>query len=521
MRRILHVFFLLTLLTGTAFSENQSEKLYPGNLLSISLFGNKIISKDYRIDSKGFIHFPDAGAIDTNNQTLSSLRELTIKQLSQTYKNASTLSITLKSQDIYVNVLGLVKNPGLYLVPPESSIQYAIQRAGGLGDGAQMNKIQLRHAGSTTEIDYRKYLDTGDEKLLPRLSSMDTVFVPSSQLISNIYLNQPQSKNEKNNTWLDTPPNQSVRIIGGVTKPGRYVWSSEITLLDLIAEAGGTTPTADTDNIKIITNQTPEAKSRTIRFNLSKFMQQGGNLANIPTIKAGYTIDIPLRGSAEDKYTWTQQDAKTMIYVFGEVKKPGRYYFDNKLNFLDILSAADGPTEKADLHDVHLIDRQGVYPQVVHVNLALYFETGDSELIPSVLTGDAVYVPQITKDYTEIKSNHVVKILGEVAKPGRYRFTSNMTILDLLSTAGGPTSQAWVSKILIVNIGPDMQSKTSVFDLMKFSRTGNLTMLPTLREGDVVYVPNNLEDDKKRFAELLQNIANIVLIISSGRNISN
>jgi protein involved in polysaccharide export with SLBB domain len=218
-----------------------------------------------------------------------------------------------------------------------------------------------------------------------------------------------------------------------------------------------------------------------------------------------------------EKNTWTKTDSKTVVYVFGEVRKPGRYRFDNKLNFLDILSAADGPTEKADLHDVHLIDRQGVYPQVLHVNLSLYFETGDPELIPPILTGDAVYVPQITRDYTEINSRHVVKILGEVAKPGRYRYTSNMTILDLLSAAGGPTSGAWVTKILIVNIGPKLESKTSVFDLMKFSRTGDLRMLPTLREGDVVYVPNNMEDDKKRFAELLQNLANIVLIISTGR----
>ena len=110
---------------------------------------------------------------------------------------------------------------------------------------------------------------------------------------------------------------------------------------------------------------------------------------------------------------------------------------------MDILSAADGPTEKADLHDVHVIDRQGPYPQVIHVNLSLYFDTGDPELIPRVLPGDAIYLPQMNNaDYTEIKTRHVIKVLGEVKNPGRYRFTSSMTILDLLAAAGGPQDES-------------------------------------------------------------------------------
>jgi protein involved in polysaccharide export with SLBB domain len=520
MRRILCGFLIFLVFSGALYSDDLDEKIYPGNLISVSLFGNKIISKDYRIDPQGYITFPDAGQINTTGQTLSSLRELAIKKLATVYKNASTLTLTKKSNDIYVNVLGLVKSPGLYLFSPDASLQVVFQKAGGLGDGAQMNKIQLRHNGKVTEIDYRKYLEGGLDNKLPKLAAMDEIFVPSSNLISNI--SGPLAvKTDKGNSWVETPTDKSLKLIGAVGKPGRYVWSNDVNLLDLIAEAGGPTSLADTENISIITPATGKTGSRTIKFNLAQFIEKGGNITSIPSLGPGYTVNIPeLQRDAwgSEKNTWTKTDPKTVIYVFGEVRKPGRYRFDNKLNFLDILSAADGPTEKADLHDVHLIDRQGVYPQVLHVNLSLYFETGDPELIPHILTGDAVYVPQIGRDYTEIKSRHVVKILGEVNKPGRYRFTSNMTILDLLSAAGGPTSQAWVKKILIVNIGPNLQTKTSVFDLMKFSRTGDLRMLPALREGDVVYIPNNMEDDKKRFAELLQNLANIVLIITSVRN---
>lgn len=524
-RHLLGFFLFIFSLTAIAVASDE-EKLYPGNVLSLSLSGNESLSKDFRISPKGFITLPEIGQINCQDQTVSSLKEIITKKLSLYYKNAYNLSMSKKSNEIFVKVMGLVEKPDYYLVLPDGSIELALRKAGGISDGAQMNQIQLRHNGKVTIVDYKKFLDTGDNNLLPQLSAMDELFVPSSALLGNVKSSDGSGGSSKGNpekTWLDINPNRSVRIIGGVNKPGRYEWSNEMNLLDLLAQAGGPTRQGDTTNIRIISNDQGKGKVHSTRFDLSRFTESGGDLSTIPVVKAGYTISVPeiVEAANDSKISWTKQDAKTTVYVFGEVQKPGRYNFNNKLNFLDILSAAEGPTAKADMRDIHLIDRQGVFPQVIHVNLSLYFETGDPELIPKVFSGDAIYLPQKSKDLTDVNSKHVIKILGEVAKPGSYRFTSDMTILDLLAAAGGPTSGAWVQRILIVNVGPKMETKSSVFDLLQFSRTGNMGMLPTLREGDVVYIPNNQEDEKKRMALVLQNIANVALIISSAGSIKN
>lgn len=525
--KVLKLFICIYLaLSGYAYADD-SDKLYSGNLISITLFGNAQVSKNYRLDPKGDILFPDVGSINCANQTIGTCRDLAIKKLGTIFKNASTLSLTKKTNEYYINVLGLVRRAGYHLVPQDASFQVVLQKAGGLSDGAQMNKMQLKRGDQTIEVNYREFLNKGDSKLLPTLQPMDEIFVPSSKLISDIktnLLSQNNSNKDTSTTWLDISPVKSVRIIGAVNRPGRYVWGDEMSLLDILAEAGGPTQSADIASIKITSAVGPNQKAQAVAFNLSEFMERGGNLKDIPTIKAGYTIEVPSLPQPNVNYSfkmdWLLQNRKTVVYVFGQVKKPGRYSFDNKLNFLDILSAADGPTSRADMHNIHLIDRQGVHPQVLHVNLALYFETGDPELIPPVMTGDAVYVPELNGDTSEVQSKHVVKILGEVKTPGRYRYTSNMTILDLLTAAGGPTQEAWVRKILIVNIGPDMESKSSVFDLMKFSRTGDLRMLPALREGDVIYVPNNSENDLKKFNDTIQILANLALILSYGSNLN-
>ncbi|MDA1379018.1 SLBB domain-containing protein [Plesiomonas shigelloides subsp. oncorhynchi] len=42
-------------------------------------------------------------------------------------------------------------------------------------------------------------------------------------------------------------------VIGQVNKPGRYEWSDEMSLLDLLANAGGPSDKADTSKIQILT----------------------------------------------------------------------------------------------------------------------------------------------------------------------------------------------------------------------------------------------------------------------------
>lgn len=412
----------------------------------------------------------------------------------------------VKSDIRTVYVMGQVQKPGRYELGKNATFLDALANAGGPDHYAETRKIRLiSKTGTIQYFDMQAYTEGLEGGKLPQLSGGDVIYIPIKTDL-----------NEK--SWLQVSPNHAVKVIGAVGKPGRYEWSDEMSLIDVLAHAGGPTNDADIANIRVLTTEHDKAgKVRTVGFNLNKFVEKGGDVSMVPVIRAGYTIEVPVlpRSPIDNKAIWTQQDPKSTIYVFGEVGQPGRYNFNEQLNFLDILSAANGPTEKADLHDVHVIDRQGVYPQVIHVNLALYFETGDPELIPKVLPGDAIYLPQKNKDYTETNTRHVIKVLGEVKNPGRYRYSSNMTILDLLSAAGGPTTSALVSKILVVNMGTKLETQATTFNLLKFSKSGDLSMLPALREGDVIYVPNNDEDFRKQFAQALQNIANAAVIVSA------
>jgi protein involved in polysaccharide export with SLBB domain len=104
-------------------------------------------------------------------------------------------------------------------------------------------------------------------------------------------------------------------------------------------------------------------------------------------------------------------------------------------------------------------------------------------------------------------------VLGSVSKPGRYRFSDDMTILDLLAQAGGPTSDAYQDKIVVVNLGC-CQNEARVFNLIDFAKKGDITKMPVVRTGDTVYVPSIAQSDWKIFMEGVRDVVSVLSIFA-------
>ncbi|MEO1067319.1 MAG: SLBB domain-containing protein, partial [Pseudomonadota bacterium] len=231
-----------------------------------------------------------------------------------------------------------------------------------------------------------------------------------------------------------------------------------------------------------------------IHFDMEKFIREGGKNKDLPVIRAGYVINIPYLPDdpTDNKSKWIKQASEDSIYVFGQVGAPGRYAFNTNLNFIDLISAADGPTGNADLRNIRVSHRNRGEAGISKVDLALYFETGDEALIPHIVPGDVIYIPSRDREWLEKPKEETVRVLGAVGTPGRYPFRDDMTILDLLAEAGGPTGNALQRKIVVVNISAS-RDQARTFDLIKFAKTGDTSRLPIVRAGDTVYVPDKSE----------------------------
>ena len=410
------------------------------------------------------------------------------------------LSDQIKRGKHTVYVMGEVAKPGAYDAQPGTTFIDILANAGGptrYADGRQMRI--LKQGGKVMMFDMVAYTEGGNVKP-PKIDAGDAILVPEKT--DNL---QP--------SWLKTPPDRAIHMLGAVYKPGRYEWSDEMSLFDLIANAGGPTESGDLSSIRILVNK--DSRAKPVIFDMKAFIENGGDLSTVPQLHAGYTVMVPElpKDPTDNKSQWLAQSPDRSIYIMGAVGAPGRYAFNTTMGFLDILGAADGPTSKADLKRIRVSLRGKANADPIVVDLVRYMETGDESLLPRLEPGDMIYVPDREREWTDIATADTVRVIGAVAKPGRYSFNARMTILDLLAEAGGPNSDALQRRIVVVNMGKEV--KAFHFDLEKFVRSGDYSLLPVVRPGDTVYVPDKTQSNHARFMEGIKDAAQVVGLLAA------
>ncbi|MCW8345010.1 SLBB domain-containing protein [Vibrio sp. ZSDZ65] len=405
----------------------------------------------------------------------------------------------IKSGANTVYVMGEVASPGAYEGKRGATFMDILANAGGPTRFAESRQIRvIKSTGKVIKFDMTAFTEGLKGNKAPDIGPGDAIFVP-----------EKTDMNEK--SWLKIAPDRAVNVIGEVVRPGRIEWSDEMDLMDLLAHVGGPTLRADTTKIEI-------ANGRKMKvFNLDKFIKNGAPQSGLPYITAGTIVrihDLP-QDPSDNKSQWVRQSSDASIYVFGQVNAPGRYRFTNEMHFLDILSAADGPTKDADIHNIRVTHRDKTYAKVSKLNLSLYFETGDETILPNVLPGDTIYIPEKDKNWLDTPKEETIRVLGAVNNPGRYSFNDNMTILDILAEAGGPSDKAYLEKISVVNMSC-CQGQARSFDLVSFSKTADIRKLPVLRAGDTIYIPDRRDSlaEKARLglSDILKLTTTIILI---------
>jgi len=88
---------------------------------------------------------------------------------------------------------------------------------------------------------------------------------------------------------------------------------------------------------------------------------------------------------------------------------------------------------------------------------------------------------------------------GEVGKPGKYELRSDTTVAEAVQIAGGFTSQAKHSQVLLFRRINDDLVETRLLNLKKMLKQSSLKEDAHLRPGDLVYVPQNAISKISRF----------------------
>lgn len=182
-------------------------------------------------------------------------------------------------------------------------------------------------------------------------------------------------------------------ISGAVKTPGGYEMDSHISLLELIAKAGGAIP--ERGNVAYILrgkNQEPEssvdaekiiANNEPLKVDLKCLLDKGDMRCN-PQLKSGDVVYIPLEK--------TQNPTESKVFVEGAVKKPGALNFQPGLTALNACIMAGGFDQFAAPNRTRVIRKNGKSQKVIKINLNKVKDGKINDLI--LKPGDRIHIPE-------------------------------------------------------------------------------------------------------------------------------
>lgn len=197
-------------------------------------------------------------------------------------------------------------------------------------------------------------------------------------------------------------------------------------------------------------------------------------LQDILTYKLAKVVEAPL------VLVSVMTETPVSLFVLGQVIKPGLVQVPPKAGLQEVLLAAGGATDLADLNRVKLVRKNQGDENASFYDLQKFLNSGDLALLPSLEDGDRIIVLSSRK-------SKYVKILGSVNKPGFYPVNESASVFDMLYLAGGPSPDANMSKVRIIG-SPGGQKADFLIDMQKFIDNGKTDDLPLVSEGDMVIV---------------------------------
>ena len=167
---------------------------------------------------------------------------------------------------------------------------------------------------------------------------------------------------------------QKIHIVGEVRNAGTYPLTGDMSLIEAIARAGSTLPSASGE-VLIVRAKTGTPTSGPILPNAENTdvttvdlrELQSGALSQNAALRDGDTIFVPRAES---------------VYVFGQVKNPGAYPVQRNTTVLQALSLAGGVNERGATGRIKIVRIEKGKTVEVKVKLTDLVRPGDTIMVP-------------------------------------------------------------------------------------------------------------------------------------------
>ena len=242
-----------------------------------------------------------------------------------------------------------------------------------------------------------------------------------------------------------------VAIYGHVYRPGIFAWRQGMRISDIL-DQDDFRPSPDLQYALLVREIFPSRNIEVHQVNLQQVLQEPGGLEDM-NLQTRDRLLVFGENSLENRldrrlliypviqslrYQSEQNDFRKVVGVTGGVRSPGDYPLIENMTVEDLLEAAGGAAEYADMNQAELsrfvnTREQGIILETIVLNL-----TDQLSLNSMVQPLDQLNIRQLP-NWGELET---VFIGGEVSSPGTYIIGRDDRLSELIERAGGVTQYA-------------------------------------------------------------------------------
>ena len=360
-----------------------------------------------------------------------------------------------------ITVEGMVRRPSIYELKDEKDLASVLELAGGLLPSAALRHIEVQRLVAH-EKETMLSLDIPDGTAPAEVTNkLESFEIQDGDLIRVF----PISAYNQDAIYLD----------GHVTRPGRYSYQENMRVTDVIGSYKDLLPEPDSHYAEIIRLNAPDFHPTVESFDLADAL---ANPADAPVLHAMDTVRIFSRFDFEDPPS---------VSVWGDVRKPGTYRTSGQIRLSDAVHMAGGFSPDAQKEDAQVFRYlpDGKFKIFsVNLNQALAGDPTEDIVLQS---RDRLLIHR----NAEAADPATVYVQGDVARPGRYPLTTNMTLGDLIRIGGGlkpsaDTETADLTHFAYADNGQLTGQHESVS--IHAALTGNADTAAVIHNGDVLTI---------------------------------
>jgi polysaccharide export outer membrane protein len=246
-----------------------SDKAYiigPEDVLDVQVWERTDLNHTVFVRPDGRTSLPLVGEIMVAGKTVQELQDHLAKVYEKASQNAIVTVIVREIKSRAVYFVGGFGRPGPMQLTREMTLMQAISVVGGVVPAGDAENGYVLRGDKRIAVDFNKLLQKGDLSQNTRLEPGDTVVVPIADL---------------------------VYVQGEVRAPSPLKYTTDLTLLKAITQAGGLTPLAAPGRVDLLRGRTGEKKAR-IRVDVDKIMRAPEENPDV-SLKPDDIIYVPQR----------------------------------------------------------------------------------------------------------------------------------------------------------------------------------------------------------------------------------